>query len=283
MKSILLPTDFSENSWNAIQYALNFFEKDYCHFYLLNVTKLNDLVLVDTSYITTQEAIEEVHTKLSKKKLRAILKRISQEFPNNKRHKFYVLADYQFFIESIRKHVKEKKIDLIVMGTKGASGLKKMIIGSNTGDVLAKVRCTTLVVPENAKFNNIAEIAFPTDLSFSYHIQTLQPILDILDEFSSFLRVLHINKKQEKLNRDQQRYKELLDDYFNGYKHSLHFLTNDSIEDAVQCFVQSRNIDIITMVAKNLNYFQRILFLPTVKEISYHTDVPFLVLHEQQN
>ena len=52
------------------------------------------------------------------------------------------------------------------------------------------------------------------------------------------------------------------------------------IEEAIQCFVQSRNTDLIVMVAKNLNYFQRILFSPTVEEISYHTDVPFLVLHE---
>ena len=64
---------------------------------------------------------------------------------------------------------------------------------------------------------------------------------------------------------------------------SFHFLTNNNIEDAVQCFVESRDIDMIAMVAKNLNYFQRILFMPTVEEISYHSDVPFLVLHEQQN
>ncbi|MCK0109444.1 universal stress protein [Flavobacteriaceae bacterium S0825] len=283
MKSILLPTDFSKNSWNAIKYALQFFKKSNCHFYLLHVNRLSNLASVDTSYITTPEAIEEVQTKLAKKKLRDFLKRISKELPHNKNHKFYTITDYNFFIESIRNHVQEKSIDMIVMGTKGSSGLKKFIIGSNTGDVITKVSCTTLVVPENAKYTSIKEIAFPTDLALSYHIQTLEPISEILDEFDSFLRILHINKKKEILNRDQQKYKELLEDYFNGYKHSFHFLTNDKIEDAVQCFVESRDIDMIAMVAKNLNYFQRILFMPTVEEISYHTDVPFLVLHEQQN
>ena len=283
MKSILLPTDFSKNSWNAIKYALQFFEKSNCHFYLLHVNRLSNLASVDTSYITTPEAIEEVQTKLAKKQLREFLKRISKEPSHNKKHKFYTITDYDFFIESIRNHVQEKSIDIIVMGTKGASGLKKFIVGSNTGDVITKVPCTTLVVPENAKYTSIKEIAFPTDLALSNHIQTLEPISEILDELDSFLRVLHINKKKENLNRDQQKYKELLEDYFNGYKHSFHFLTNDKIEDAVQCFVESRDIDLIAMVAKNLNYFQRILFMPTVEEISYHTDVPFLVLHEQQN
>jgi len=283
MKSILLPTDFSENSWNAIQYALSFFENSICHFFILHVNRLGNIASVDTSYITTPETIEDVQTKLAKKKLRELLKRISKELPHNKKHKFYTITDYNFFIESIRNHVQEKNIDMIVIGTKGASGLKKFIVGSNTGDIITKVPCTTLVVPENAKFKNIKEIAFPTDLSILYHIQTLQPISEILETFPSFLRILHIIKKEKDLNTDQIKYKELLEDYFFNNNYSFHFLTNDNIEDAVQCFVQSRDIDIIAMVAKNLNYFQRILFSPTVKEISYHTDVPFLVLHEQQN
>jgi len=283
MKSILLPTDFSENSWNAIQYALSFFENSICHFFILHVNRLGNIASVDTSYITTPETIEDVQTKLAKKKLRELLKRISKELPHNKKHKFYTITDYNFFIESIRNHVQEKNIDMIVIGTKGASGLKKFIVGSNTGDIITKVPCTTLVVPENAKFKSIKEIAFPTDLSILYHIQTLQPISEILETFPSFLRILHINKKEKDLNTDQIKYKELLEDYFFNNNYSFHFLTNDNIEDAVQCFVQSRDIDIIAMVAKNLNYFQRILFSPTVKEISYHTDVPFLVLHEQQN
>lgn len=283
MKSILLPTDFSENSWNAIQYALSFFENSTCHFFILHVNRLGNIASVDTSYITTPETIEDVQTKLAKKKLRELLKRISRELPHNKKHKFYTITDYNFFIESIRNHVQEKNIDMIVIGTKGASGLKKFIVGSNTGDIITKVPCTTLVVPENAKFKSIKEIAFPTDLSILYHIQTLQPISEILETFPSFLRILHINKKEKDLNTDQIKYKELLEDYFFNNNYSFHFLTNDNIEDAVQCFVQSRDIDIIAMVAKNLNYFQRILFSPTIKEISYHTDVPFLVLHEQQN
>jgi hypothetical protein len=57
-------------------------------------------------------------------------------------------------------------------------------------------------------------------------------------------------------------------------------LTNKKVEDAVQHFVESRHVDLIAMVAKNLNYFQQILFHTKVEEISYHTDIPFLVLHE---
>jgi hypothetical protein len=58
------------------------------------------------------------------------------------------------------------------------------------------------------------------------------------------------------------------------------YIPNSKAEDAVQCFVESRDIDMIVMVAKNLNYFQQILFHSKVEKISYHTNVPFLVLQE---
>lgn len=280
MKNILLPTDFSDNSWNAIEYAIKFFENSNCHFYLLHVNRLSVLVESDASYLPSQSDIEEIYTLPAKRQLQKFIKRIATEFPHHKNHKFYTLTDYNFFIESIRKHVNEMKIDMIIMGTKGASGLQKFIIGSNSGDVITKVSCATLVVPENAKFKGVKEIAFPTDFALSYDIQTLQPITEILEDYKASLSIVHIGKKSKDLNASQVKNKELFEDYFSYDKHSFYFLTNDKIEDAIQCFVQSRNIDMIAMVAKNLNYFQRILFLPTVEEISYHTDVPFLVLHE---
>jgi len=279
MKTILLPTDFSDNSWNAIEYALNFYKDTVCNFYLLHVNRISSVVTEDYLYTNTESLLLDINIENSKKQLKEFHHKIIVNF-NNKKHKFYTLTDTNFFIESIREHVDEKKVDLIVMGTKGTSGFTGFITGSNTGDVITKVKCTTLVVPENAKFNKIEEIAFPTDFSLSNELQILEPIIGILEEKKSSLRVLNISKKVTSLNEDQQKSKELLEDYFYNYKHSFHFLTNKNVEDAVQCFVNSRNIDMIAMVAKNLNYFQQILFHPKVAQISYHTDVPFLVLHE---
>ncbi len=280
MKTILLPTDFSDNSWNAIEYALNFYKESDCNFYLLHVSKLSNVATNDYLYNSSQDVLEDVLIQTGKAQLKAMLKKIALNFPYNKRHNFYSLTDHNFFIESIREQIKEKKIDMIVMGTKGASGLSKFIIGSNTGDVIRKVKCTTLVVPENAKFKEIEEVTFATDFSLTNNLQILKPVTEILDQNNSILSILSISKKASALNAGQQKNKELLEDYFLNYKHSFHFLTNKKAKDAVQCFVESRNVDVIAMVAKNLNYFQQILFHTKVEEISYHTDIPFLVLHE---
>ena len=282
MKNILLPTDFSENSWNAIEYAIKFFENLTCNFFLLHVNTPSSIVLNDLPYITTSDTIENIYTKPVKQQIRLILKRISKQFKENKKHKFYTLLDDNFFIESIRKCVDDNKISMIVMGTKGASGIKKIIVGTNTGNVITKVKCTTLAVPENAKFNKIKEIAFPTDFSITNDLEALQPISNILDNYNCSLRIVNTGKKKEELNLDQIKNKEILEDYFIHYNYSFHYLKNKKVEDAIQCFVESRDIDMICMVAKNLNYFQHILFHSKVEQISYHTEIPFLVLHEKK-
>ncbi|WP_026776436.1 universal stress protein [Polaribacter sp. Hel_I_88] len=280
MKNILLPTDFSKNSWNAIEYAINFYKDTPCNFYLLNVGRESNLVVNDSPYIPNKDVLENLILKPSKQKLKQFLKQIREEFPKNKKHNFYTLVDYNFFIDSIRKHVKEKEIDLIIMGTKGASGFKEYMIGSNTGEVITKVSCTTLVVPENAKYTALKEIAFPTDFILSYNTQILKSISAILQKENASLRILHINKKKIQLTIDQENNKDVLEDLFSNFEGSFHNLTNTKVEDAVQCFVESRNINMIAMVAKSLNYFQQILFHSKVEKISYHTNVPFLVLHE---
>jgi nucleotide-binding universal stress UspA family protein len=281
MKNILIPTDFSENSWNAVKYALEFFKNTACDFYLLHVTIIYNYASGESPIMPLPaiEVIDKTVLKQAKTQLKKLLKKID-DVPPNPKHKFYTLSNYDYFIDAVKSHVSEKNIDLIVMGTKGASGLKKMMIGSNTGDLITRVKCPVLIVPENAAFQEIKEIAFPTDYQLFYPTKILNNILEFIKMHDSALRIVHIAKKDEEVTEFQLENKEFLKNFFAEENHSFHKITNKKIEDGVQCFVESRDIDLIVMIAKSLNLFQRILFRPTVEEISYHTDVPFLVLHE---
>lgn len=281
MKNILIPTDFSENSWNAVRYGLAFFKDTECDFYLLHVSLIYNYTSGESPImqLTAIDVIDKTVLIQAKTNLKKLVKKIDQ-LPPNPKHKFYTLNYYDYFIDAVRSQVDEKNIDLIVMGTKGATGLKKVMIGSNTGDLITMVKCPVLIVPENAEFKNIKEIAFPTDYHLFYPTKILNSILEFIKMHDSSLRILHIAKKNEEFTDFQIENKEFLSNFFTDEKHSFHKITNKKIEDGVQSFVKSRNIDLIIMIAKNLNLFQRILFRPTVEEISYHTDVPFLVLHE---
>lgn len=279
MQRILIPTDFSENSRNAINYGLELFKKTKCIFHIIHINPIPPYSGAGSSVRGTSVLLKETVLTESKKDLKKLLKYI-EEHHKNALHSFVSIAKYDFFVDGIKREVEDKKIDLIIMGTKGASGLKKVSMGSNTGDVITKVKCPLLAVPENSSFKTPKEIAFPTDYHIAYDIKVLDNLIEMATMNNSILRVVHISKKGEMLSEEQLSNKEFLHDYLRGIDHSFHSLTGSKLETSIQCFVESRDIDLVAMVAKNLNFFQRILFRPAVEEISYHTDIPFLVLHE---
>jgi len=94
------------------------------------------------------------------------------------------------------------------------------------------------------------------------------------------LRVLYLSKKSEELTERQESNKSYLKEQLLEIEHSFHYTRNNTLEEAVESFVSSNETQVITMMAKNLNFFQHILFHPVAKKISYHKEVPFLVLHE---
>ena len=111
-RKILLPTDFSENSWNAIKYAIKFFGAETCNFYILHVNRFDNFMTDSSPYIFEEDTISDVYTLTGKLELRKLIKRITKQLTPNEKHKFYTISDYGFFIESIRNHVEDKKIDL---------------------------------------------------------------------------------------------------------------------------------------------------------------------------
>lgn len=279
MKNVLLPTDFSENSWNAIKYALELYKKTTCNFYLLHVTLIPYYTTGDYPIIPTSDILEKTILEQAKDALNKLMQKINK-LPKNSKHHFYTLSSYDSFISAVKTHIEEKNIDLIIMGTKGASGLSEVIVGSNTGDLITKVKHPVLIVPEKAVYTIPKEIAFPTDYNIFYQPKILNSITELAKMYDATIRILHVAKKDEVLTDSQLENKEFLSNFFMDEKHSFHRITNKNIEEGVQCFIESRDINMIIMVAKNLNLFQRILFKPTVEEISYHIETPFLVLHE---
>ncbi len=276
MKQILVPTDFSSNAWNAFEFARKRFEHVPCRFYILHVADLADSPVVGNSLVFAKP-----ENKTAKNDLRTLFEKISGLAPNAN-HKFMALQEYGYFVDMVRKSIAENNIDLLVMGTKGANGLKESVIGSNTGDVIHKVHCDVLIVPEKAVYRSIEEVVFPTDFNDFYTHHILESLSDLLAMGETRLRVMHVKANIGKLNQHQEFNKAYLDDYLQevyGNAHSFHTITNTKVPNAIAVFVDQMGIDLVVMVAKNLNFLQQLFFDSSIKKLSFHTEVPMLVLH----
>ncbi len=262
--NILIPTDFSDNSENAIKYALGYFENIPANIYLLHVsTEIND-------ENQTINSLMQLHSELD------FWKNLSK----NSNHHFFVVHENLSLVEGIRKHLPANDIHYIVMGTKGGSTLNPIVIGSNTSEVITKVKCPVLVVPRNAEYSQIRNIAFPTDYNCVLKNKILTIINDTLRIQSAALHILNVKSVDQQLNQDQHDNKSFLKDMLKETDHSFHMLESRTIEKGIQGFVENHDIDMIVMVAKNLNIIQRLLFKPKDSSVNYRIQLPFLVIHE---
>ncbi len=277
MKNILLPTDFSDNSINAIEYASQLFKEIPCKFYLLNVFKIPYLAneeLMDQNVAELAALEEEMYdnSKLEMEKLLELL-------PTNKFHEFKTISDYNLFNLAVHQVVEEKNIELIIMGTKGATGAKEIFMGSNTGDVVMRSSCNVIAVPEKHSFKTPKEIVFPTDFQIEYDLEDLAPLISLAEMNGSSIRIVHFSEQTD-LDQIQEENKRKLSSFLVNVPHEYFTLSSSDFEEGLNCFAQSRgNIDMIVIIGRHYGFFQRLFFKPKVRSLSFHTNIPLFVIH----
>lgn len=174
MKSILLPTDFSKNSINAIHYAAELFNNEVCEFYVLNIQKASSFVSDDLMTMTSSATIYHSLIDIAKKSIKNVIDQVKEKH-NNKLHKFYSVVDYDNFVDGINQICEARSIDLIIMGTKGASGAEKMLFGSNTARVMQRCSTPVLAIPDGCDFKGLDKIAFTSNYLTKYDKKIFNP------------------------------------------------------------------------------------------------------------
>ncbi|WP_420572902.1 universal stress protein [Kordia sp.] len=275
MTNILLPTDFSENAWSAIIYTLKLYKNETCRFYLLNSAKLkaSRMASFSNKLLTTMQ-------ENAKNDLLHLKERIEKTNANNN-HEFEVIMSIGSLDDAIEACVAKYSIDLIVMGTKGATGAKEILFGSNTSKIFKKVKnCPVLAVPNNYEFVVPNQIGFSSDFNRFCDAKELHYLKKLADLYNSKIRVMHINEK-ERLDENQENNADILKQYLKAYEHSFHWIPNyASKATSIHDFIDELGIDILAMINYSHSFIDSMLREPVIKKIAFHLKVPFLVIPE---
>lgn len=276
MKKILIPTDFSDNSWNAIKYALQLFKDTSCKFYLLNtytpVVYHVEYVLVNP----TQFGPTDIARENSLKGLERIKARIQKEF-KNPNHSFECISSFNTLIPEIKNNVDEKAIDIIIMGTKGATGAQEVLFGTYTVHTIKNAKCPVMAIPEHFDFVPPKEILFPTDYEINYQEEYLVPVTDIAHIFNSKINVLNVSYGRD-LSDEQEHNKQKLEIYLKETQHLFHSVANQHIPDAIHNFQLQNNFNLLVMINNKHSFFENLFFKPVINQIGFHLNIPFLVI-----
>ena len=276
IKHILLPTDFSENSWNAIEYAVQLFQNERCKFYLLNaytpVIYHVEYVLVNPAQFGMGDPIREN----SERCLQSILDRIN-EHHSNSLHDFECISAFNTLIPEIKEVVAKKAIEMVVMGTKGATGTKEVLFGSNTVHVFKAVDCPVMAIPDDFSFEQPQEILFPTDYELDYKDSQISVLKELVEKMNARIHVIHI-LEEGILNEEKSARKMNLKAGLNSASVLFHEIESHSIPEAISNFQQRSKINLLVMINNKHSFFENLFFRPTINQIGFHLNVPFLVM-----
>ncbi|MFT5848186.1 MAG: nucleotide-binding universal stress UspA family protein [Psychroserpens sp.] len=281
MKYILLPTDFSDNSWNAIKYALQLFQNDTCTFHLFNTYTP---VVYHVEYVLgypAQFGLGDAIRSTSQENLEKLVSKISKHFENNPKHKFVTQARFDTIISGVKDYVNDNSIDIIVMGTKGATGAKEILFGSNTVHLFKEVKCPILAIPSGFSYESPMEVLFPTDFEVVYKNSKLSILKEIAKSHHSRINAMHISLGYE-LTDMQKTNKADLESLFKNNAFLFHDIKNMNITDAISEFQIKHKINLLAMINNKHSFFENLFFKNTISQIGFHLNIPFLVIPSKE-
>lgn len=268
MQKILIPTDFSKNAVRAVSYASALYADRQCSFILIHIQ--------ENMESSTEEEADYAN------KLQTIARKLEKCKKNftNPNHQTSSIVETGSFIGNIRKIVESQEIDLIVMGTKGTNNTNKMPIGTNTQNIITKVQCPVLVVPNKTKYCPIKEVVFPTDLYLRYSSKTMEPLTSILIDNKSMLHVIYRKMNKAELSKAQLINKEYLSNIHSDIEVKFHEISTANLRGELKEYIDKNETQLIAMSAKSLNFIQVLLSKGSPETDSFIRNTPFLFLHE---
>lgn len=276
MKTILLPTDFSDVSDNAINYAVEFAKFTQSKLILFHVYHVPVITTDMPMMIPSMEELGED----------------CLEGLNKIKNRIYSLhggsieveckCECGLEVDEISEFVNNNNIDLIITGMKGAGGFEEKMMGSVTTSLMRRAHCPVLAIDKSSTFKSISKVALACDFKEIKSKRALEPLKKIINLFNAHLYIVNVLKEKKDIipTTEQAIAGVQLENMLEGINHSFHYEENAHVVDGINNFINTHTIDLVVMVPRSHSLIQNIFHEPNTKRMAFHTHVPLLSLHE---
>ena len=276
MKKILFPTDFSDAANRAFIYALNLTAHVGGQITTVHVYQNPEIPSTMLSN-TLNDFMEQFEIDTFKNYQDNIppLNKIAEEYGFADLDIRHVLEKGPV-VKTILEVAARDEVDMIIMGTTGASGFKELVIGSIAGEVLEKAPCPVLAVPTQAVFDGkIDNIAFTTTFSEEEKLG-FEKVLGIAEPLKAKVHCVNVDLAHTEFYL--QRMKKMEENYPNRPNLAFKSLDGTNIKEELTRYMEENSIDILAMITHKRNFFQELFHFSKTKMMSYHTKTPILAL-----
>lgn len=276
MKNILLPTDFSENAYNAALYSLQLYRDVQCNFILLNSYEVEGYYKGSVFIAKPNERTIDTTERSSEKKLEE-LKFMLERLSSDTNHRFESVMRNIPLEQAVNREIRSREIEVVIIGTQGETAARDVAFGNNTINLMENVvNCPVLAIPSHVKFTGIKEVVLPTGFKIEYAPGDLNYLISLVKTHHAPLRILHI--EENGLDTVQEDNRQALHSLLEPVPHSFHYLSFVSVPVGIYCFTESRGSDMIAFLNKKHSFFENLLFEPLYKRIGNFSQIPVLVM-----
>lgn len=275
--TVLLPTDFSDNAKNAILYALELYSNEEVNFILMNAFHpTHD----DMANSITGGSLNDLLSEASEKQLQDLITEIKNKHHYNKNHSFSYKSAYGSLVEIIKTFVDKHPIDLIVMGAKGMSAVEKIVFGSNTYAVIKEVDCPALVIPDKVTFSPIKNIAIATDFEPLKNSGVFKVLQAIVNSYNTEVSMFMVTEEMKTIGDTEKNFANSVANVIGIENLAANYFKHEDVIYGTKTYVQQHNINMLALVNRRRNFLQDLFHISFTKQISFHAEVPLLVLHD---
>jgi len=184
-----------------------------------------------------------------------------------------------FATDAITSEINESKVDLIIMGTHGASNAFEELIGSNTLHIIKKSNKPVLAVPNEVNHFTIKEILFSYDHHSIDGKEIIQPLIDFALLFGAQIHVLHITDKLDRIHSGAISEAKILEQYLKDIPHQYHMLAGEHVESEILEYIKNHGIDTLAVMPRKHTMFERLFQSSITKQLVHHSKIPMLAFH----
>lgn len=270
---ILVPTDFSPVANNALHYAIGLSKKTNSRIHLLHIKSVPamDISFPAETYQLIMQEMEEITKQGFEKLEHSILK------PSGVQYEFHDSTG--FVNDEIVEFSKDHHIDLIVMGTTGASGLQEILVGSNTASVIGKSDIPVLIIPPSSAYKEARHILYSSDYT-EPEFPAVSRLMFFAELFDARVTILHVKTASDKYFDSGQNFFVRNRDNISHEDITIVNKEDMEVTEAIEKQIAENQVDMLVMAKHSRSFFDRLFHRSLSKRMAYHTTIPLLILHK---
>jgi nucleotide-binding universal stress UspA family protein len=265
MKTIIAPTDFSDISLNAVNYAADMAADLNAELVIIHVVNLSSLITSDASDIPGLNYDEEWEMEELSNLQKEIIKRTENKLPvrlENLRGSVF---------QELKKFFEDEKPFAVVMATHCSSALARMFLQSVTLYTAKHIKYPVLIIPANTIYSEIKNIGLACDLKTVYH-EPLEILRDWISAFHASLHVLHVTDSATNEHFGEMM---LTRHYLKDFNPQLHYIENtEDVEKSIFSFAKENSIDLLIVTLKKHETDEK----SELKKFVLHPQLPLMTL-----